>query len=197
MDRQPRGASPAWPEVAPDDDGDSAIVWGQDGRIYGRQISQTGTHRQPAGAVESLGDGLERPGRCATDDPATRAHDQAQSTRPAADIMTASLKEVPAGGGSLAVARQCGDLLVQPGSHQICAGSLPAADQITRGLLGRARSGPTRSHPAAATEPDAQRPARRSSRVPGRCSFDDAATSHRHPAAVRARARPNPVGPDS
>ena len=31
----------------------------------------------------------------------------------------------------------------------------------------------------------------------GRCNFDGAATTHRTPAAVRCRARPNPVGPAS
>jgi hypothetical protein len=38
----PKGASTAWPEVATDDDGDSVVVWQQDGRVYGRRVSRTG-----------------------------------------------------------------------------------------------------------------------------------------------------------
>ncbi|MFC0625967.1 hypothetical protein [Kribbella deserti] len=39
----PLGPSASWPEVATDDDGDSAVVWQQDGRVVGRRVSSTGT----------------------------------------------------------------------------------------------------------------------------------------------------------
>lgn len=38
----PLGTSSAWPQVASDDDGDSAVVWEQDSRVVGRRISATG-----------------------------------------------------------------------------------------------------------------------------------------------------------
>ena len=38
----PLGASTAWPAVASDDDGDSAVVWEQDSLIVGRTVSATG-----------------------------------------------------------------------------------------------------------------------------------------------------------
>lgn len=38
----PLGAVSAWPQAASDDDGDSAVVWEQDGKIVGRRISATG-----------------------------------------------------------------------------------------------------------------------------------------------------------
>ncbi|HEX2772503.1 MAG TPA: hypothetical protein VHN18_08755 [Micromonosporaceae bacterium] len=38
----PDGAVSAWPQVASDDDGDSAVVWEQEGWIVGRRISATG-----------------------------------------------------------------------------------------------------------------------------------------------------------
>jgi hypothetical protein len=86
-----------------------------------------------------------------------------------------------------------------PGSHQILSGRLTGADQITRGLFGRV--GIRTDTISSSRSNRARRRASRASvftRSPARrCSFDDAATAHRHPAAIRARARPNPVGPDS
>lgn len=38
----PLGASASWPKVASDDDGDSAVVWTQDGLVAGRRMSATG-----------------------------------------------------------------------------------------------------------------------------------------------------------
>ncbi|HZO64744.1 MAG TPA: hypothetical protein VFB74_07060 [Kribbellaceae bacterium] len=38
----PLGSSSAWPQVASDDDGDSVVVWEQDGRVVGRRVSSTG-----------------------------------------------------------------------------------------------------------------------------------------------------------
>ncbi|MGW3783551.1 hypothetical protein ACWD5Z_03145 [Micromonospora chokoriensis] len=38
----PLGASASWPKVASDDDGDSAVVWTQDGLVAGRRVSATG-----------------------------------------------------------------------------------------------------------------------------------------------------------
>ncbi len=38
----PLGSSSAWPQVASDDDGDSMVVWEQDGRVVGRRISSAG-----------------------------------------------------------------------------------------------------------------------------------------------------------
>jgi hypothetical protein len=39
----PLGPVSAWPQVASDDDGDSAVVWEQDGRVVGRRMSATGS----------------------------------------------------------------------------------------------------------------------------------------------------------
>jgi hypothetical protein len=39
----PAGTVSSWPQVASDDDGDSAVVWEQDGRVVGRRISATGS----------------------------------------------------------------------------------------------------------------------------------------------------------
>ena len=87
-----------------------------------------------------------------------------------------------------------------PGPHQILPRRLPSPDQITGGLLGQARD-PHRAQPRPTATTCARCSASRASvftRSPaGRCNFDDAATSHRTPAAVNARANPNPVGPDS
>jgi hypothetical protein len=86
-----------------------------------------------------------------------------------------------------------------PGSHQIRSGSLPTADQITGGLLGRARY-PHRRDLIQPQQPSQMHSVPRVGRhaIPGRAvQLRDAATSHRHPTAVRARARPNPAGPDS
>ncbi|MEK8104022.1 hypothetical protein NKG94_00920 [Micromonospora sp. M12] len=38
----PLGASASWPKIASDDDGDSAVVWVQDGLVAGRRVSATG-----------------------------------------------------------------------------------------------------------------------------------------------------------
>ncbi|WP_328992885.1 hypothetical protein OG394_01350 [Kribbella sp. NBC_01245] len=38
----PLGPTANWPEVATDDDGDSAVVWEQDGRVVGRRVSASG-----------------------------------------------------------------------------------------------------------------------------------------------------------
>ena len=42
MTLSPLGSSSAWPEVASDDNGDSAVVWEQDGRVVGRRVSSSG-----------------------------------------------------------------------------------------------------------------------------------------------------------
>jgi hypothetical protein len=49
----PDGAVSAFPQVASDDDGDSAVVWEQDGLIVGRRISATGT----VGSLRTLSPG--------------------------------------------------------------------------------------------------------------------------------------------
>ena len=46
----PLGADVAWPEVATDDDGDSAVVWEQEGHVVGRRVSSNGT----LGALRTL-----------------------------------------------------------------------------------------------------------------------------------------------
>ncbi|MEH1057235.1 hypothetical protein V6U89_18785 [Micromonospora sp. CPCC 206171] len=39
----PLGSSSSWPDAASDDDGDSAVVWEQDGLVVGRRVSATGS----------------------------------------------------------------------------------------------------------------------------------------------------------
>ena len=87
-----------------------------------------------------------------------------------------------------------------PGPHQIAAGVLPGPDQVPGGLLlyGRHPHRGDLIQPQQPRQVHAHPGASVLTRSPaGRCSFDGAATSHRIPAAVNARASPNPVGPAS
>jgi hypothetical protein len=49
----PLGPSSFWPEVATDDDGDSAVVWEQDGRVVGRRVSAGGALVGPLQALSN------------------------------------------------------------------------------------------------------------------------------------------------
>ena len=86
-----------------------------------------------------------------------------------------------------------------PGSHQVAAAVFAGADQIPGGFLRRVGNG-YGGDLTQMQQPGQMRGITGSvlTRSPdGRINFDGAATSQLDPAALKARAKPNPVGPAS